>query len=69
MMKRNLLKAAFIATLLTANFGLAQEARLDNLKQRDKRGLTVFENPKDTVTTFDHLRVKVGGAFALQSQF
>ncbi|MDP9956376.1 hypothetical protein [Epilithonimonas hungarica] len=67
-MKRNLLKASFIAALLTATFGQAQEGKLDNLKPRDKTGLTVFENPKDTVTTFDHLRVKVGGAFALQFQ-
>lgn len=67
-MKRNLSKAGFIAALLTATFGLAQEGKLDNLKPRDKTGLTVFENPKDTVTTFDHLRVKVGGAFALQFQ-
>jgi len=67
-MKRNLLKASFIAALLTATFGFAQEGKLDNLKPRDKRGLTVFENPKDTVSTFDHLRVKVGGAFALQFQ-
>lgn len=67
-MKRNLLKAGFIAALLTANFGLAQETQFDNLKPRDKRGINVFENPKDSVTTFDHLRVKVGGAFALQFQ-
>jgi len=67
-MKRNLLKASFIAALLTATLGIAQEGKLDNLKPRDKSGLTVFENPKDTVSTFDHLRVKVGGAFALQFQ-
>lgn len=66
-MKRNLLKAGFIAALLTVNFGLAQE-KFDNLKPRDKDGINVFENPKDSVTTFDHLRVRVGGAFALQFQ-
>ena len=67
-MKRNLLKASLITALLTATLGFAQEGKLDNLKPRDKRGITVFENPKDTVSTFDHLRVKVGGAFALQFQ-
>ena len=67
-MKRNILKAGFIAALLTATSAIAQEGKLDNLKPRDQRGLTVFENPKDTVSTFDHLRVKVGGAFALQFQ-
>lgn len=67
-MKRNLLKASFIAALAITSLLQAQENQLDNLKPRDKRGLTVFENPKDTVSTFDHLRVKVGGAFALQFQ-
>ncbi|MCS3869390.1 hypothetical protein J3D55_002306 [Chryseobacterium ginsenosidimutans] len=67
-MKRNILKVGFIAALLTATSAIAQEGKLDNLKPRDQRGLTVFENPKDTVSTFDHLRVKVGGAFALQFQ-
>ncbi len=67
-MKRNLLKAGFIAALLTATFGFAQENKFDNMKPRDKNGMNVFENPKDSVTTFDHLRVRVGGAFALQFQ-
>lgn len=67
-MKRNLLKAGFIAALLTANFGFAQEHQLDNFNPSDKRSINAFEPKKDSVTTFDHLRVKVGGAFALQFQ-
>lgn len=67
-MKRNIFKISFIFALLTVTTAIAQEGKLDNLKPRDQRGLTVFENPKDSVSTFDHLRVKVGGAFALQFQ-
>lgn len=67
-MKKTILKTGLLVTLVMANILQAQENRLDNLKPRDKRGLTVFENPKDSVSTFDHLRVKVGGAFALQFQ-
>ncbi|WP_333851805.1 hypothetical protein [Epilithonimonas sp.] len=67
-MKRNLLKAGFIAALLTANFGLAQEFPIDNLNPRDHRSINAFENPKDTVSTFEKMKVRVGGAFALQFQ-
>lgn len=67
-MKRNIFKISFIFALLTVTTAIAQEGKLDNLKPRDQRGLTVFENPKDSASTFDHLRVKVGGAFALQFQ-
>lgn len=67
-MKRNLLKASFIAAFLTANFGLAQEFPIDNLNPRDQRSINAFENPKDTVSTFEKLKVRVGGAFALQFQ-
>lgn len=67
-MKRNLLKAGFIAALLTANFGFAQEYQLDNYNPSDRRSINAFETPKDSVSNFQHLKVKVGGAFALQFQ-
>lgn len=67
-MKRNLLKLSLVAAFLTANFGLAQEHQLDNFNPSDKRSINAFEPKKDTITTFDHLRVKIGGAFALQFQ-
>ncbi|MEL4307924.1 porin [Joostella sp. CR20] len=41
---------------------------LDNYRQPDKRGINVFEAPKDTATTFDGVKVRVGGSFALQFQ-
>lgn len=67
-MKRNLLKAGLIAALAISNLGIAQEHQLDNFNPSDKRSINAFEPKKDSVTTFDHLRVKVGGAFALQFQ-
>ncbi|MDN3596231.1 hypothetical protein [Zunongwangia endophytica] len=47
----------------------AQENRsLDNYREPDRAGINVFEAPKDTVSTFDGLKVRIGGAFALQFQ-
>ncbi len=47
----------------------AQKNRsLDNYREPDKNGINVFESPKDTVSTFDGLKVRVGGSFALQFQ-
>src|SRR5690625_140010 len=53
---------------LLASPVLAQKRDLDNYRQPDKRGLNVFEDPKDTISTFDGLNVRIGGAFALQYQ-
>lgn len=67
-MKRNLLRAAALLALFLGNFAFSQEFPIDNMKPRDQRGINVFENPKDTISTFDHLRVRIGGAFAIQFQ-
>tara|TARA_R110002020_G_scaffold154714_6_gene335173 strand:+ start:59119 stop:60390 length:1272 start_codon:yes stop_codon:yes gene_type:complete len=53
-------------------FGMAVQAQsqrdLDNYRKPDKRGVDQFEAPKDTVTTFDGLHVRIGGASTLQYQ-
>jgi len=67
-MKTTLLKAGFVLTLAAANFLQAQQFPIDNLNPRDQRAINSFENPKDTISTFDGLKVRVGGAFALQFQ-
>src|SRR5690606_38614922 len=41
---------------------------LNNYRFQDQRGIAQFENPKDTLTSFDGIDVKVGGAFAIQFQ-
>ncbi|WP_053991505.1 hypothetical protein [Mangrovimonas sp. TPBH4] len=50
--------------------GFAQKNNrsLDNYREPDKAGINVFESPKDTISTFDGIRVRVGGSFALQFQ-
>ena len=67
-MKTTLIKTGFIAALFLANFTNAQEFPIDNLNPRDQRGVNAFENPKDSISTFDGLKVRLGGAFALQFQ-
>jgi hypothetical protein len=48
---------------------MAQSQRdFDNFRNPDQRGISQFEAPKDSVTNFDGLYVRVGGAFALQFQ-
>lgn len=55
-------------TVITGCNVLAQNRHLDNYRQPDKNGVNVFESPKDTVSTFDGVKVRIGGAFALQYQ-
>ncbi len=48
---------------------VAQTQRdLDNFRYRDQRGINQFEAPKDTVSTYDGLHVRIGGASTLQFQ-
>ena len=69
-MKSYLKQLAFFIMLF---YGLVyaqtnQNRNLDNYRQPDKRGLHVFEAPKDSVSTFDHLKVRIGGQSTLQYQ-
>ena len=58
--------------MLLVVFGLQTQAQnnrdLDNYRQPDKRGINVFEAPKDTISTFDGLKVRVGGSSTIQFQ-
>jgi len=57
-----------VAVLTSFNF-YAQTRDLDNFRQPDKRGIHVFEAPKDSITKpFDNVYVRMGGASALQFQ-
>jgi hypothetical protein len=61
--------ALLIVALLMAATTFAQDKRhLDNYRSPDKDGINVFEAPKDTISTFDGVKVRVGGASALQYQ-
>jgi hypothetical protein len=58
--------------MLLVVFGLQTQAQnnrdLDDYRQPDKRGINVFEAPKDTASTFDGLHVRIGGQSTLQFQ-
>lgn len=62
--KYGLLAAAFLVGLM----GYSQNRNLDNFRSPDKNGVNVFEAPKDTVSTFDGIKVRVGGSSTLQFQ-
>ncbi|MDX1272470.1 hypothetical protein [Bizionia paragorgiae] len=67
-MKKTMKPIALFMALL-GGYGLfAQDRHLDNYRQPDKNGINVFESPKDTVSTFNGVKVRIGGAFALQYQ-
>ncbi|MCL6216743.1 hypothetical protein [Zunongwangia pacifica] len=68
---RTIFKISAIASFLFLGINTlqAQEDRsLDNYREPDKDGINVFEAPKDNESTFDGLKVRIGGAFALQFQ-
>ena len=67
--------------LLIAVFGLQMQAQeksfweselfnrdFNNFRSPDQRGINVFEAKKDTLTNFNGINVRVGGAFTLQFQ-
>lgn len=50
-------------------FGQETNSRdLDNFRFPDQRGINQFEGKKDTTSTFDGVKVRIGGAFAIQFQ-
>lgn len=65
------LSAGFIALTAVTTATFAQESESDKLqyfRANDKRGINVFETPKETNNTFEKVKVFVGGDFALQFQ-
>lgn len=68
---KSFIKNVFIAGLLLTGLTVSaqQDKRsLDNFRQPDKRGINVFEAPKDSVSTFDGVKVRVGGSSTIQYQ-
>lgn len=47
---------------------ISQRADIDNFRPYDKTGIDIFETPKDSMTDFDQIGVRIGGAFAQQFQ-
>ena len=65
----------FASILFFALFALQMQAQetlwdrtLPNFRYPDQRGINTFEPEKDTISYFEGLQVRLGGAFALQFQ-
>lgn len=69
---KSILQLASFCMFLTIGLSLSAQSKskrdLDNYRQPDKRGINVFEAPKDSVSTFDGVYVRVGGQSTLQYQ-
>ncbi|OUR92330.1 hypothetical protein A9Q87_07560 [Flavobacteriales bacterium 34_180_T64] len=67
---KSIIKNTLVAILIVTGFSVfAQNNRsLDNYRQPDKNGLNVFESPKDTVSTFKDVKVRIGGSSTIQYQ-
>lgn len=69
-MKKTLKNSAIAILLLIGVSTYAQKNNrsLDNYREPDKNGINVFESPKDLLTTFDNVKVRIGGSSTLQYQ-
>lgn len=68
-MKTNFyLVALAILIFSSANVNAQSKRDLDNYRKPDQRGINVFEAPKDSISTFDEVYVRVGGQSTLQYQ-
>lgn len=67
-MKTSILNLSAILFVLLASQMQAQQRDLDNFRAPDKRGINTFEAPKDTLSTFDGVEVRIGGASTIQFQ-
>ena len=68
---RTILKSTIVSAFLLLGIGsYAQKNNrsLDHYREPDKNGIHVFESPKDSASAFENLKVRIGGAFALQFQ-
>jgi hypothetical protein len=67
-MKSIFKKSLVLGLLLTGLSFYGQNRNLDNFRPQDQDGIGVFEAQKDSVSTFDGLKVRIGGASTIQFQ-
>ncbi|MBO3099804.1 hypothetical protein [Gelidibacter pelagius] len=68
---KKVIKNSVIALLLLVGVNMNAQKNnrsLDNYREPDKGGINVFEAPKDTISTFDGVKVRIGGSSTLQFQ-
>jgi hypothetical protein len=58
----------YIVLFLVPSFLWAQQPRIANFRPYDKTGINIFEDPKDSVSVFEGLRIKFGAGFTQQFQ-
>ena len=57
-----------ILFFLTMSVAYAQQPAIQYFRPNDKTGLNIFEPSKETDVTYEDLKIRIGGAFALQYQ-
>lgn len=67
-MKKRFTYSLGIAFLLVTTLGYAQQPAMQFFRPNDKDGINVFEPSKEDSVEFDKLKVRIGGAFAIQYQ-
>ncbi len=67
---KTIIKVTLVAAVLaiTSTIEAQNNRNLDNYRSPDKDGINVFEAPKDSISTFDGIKVRIGGASTLQFQ-
>jgi hypothetical protein len=58
----------FVFFLLTISAAYAQQPAIQYFRPNDKTGLNIFEPSKETDVAYEDLKIRIGGAFALQYQ-
>jgi hypothetical protein len=68
---KSIFKNALVVILILVGFNVYAQKNnrsLDNYREPDKNGINVFESPKDTISTFENVKVRIGGSSTLQFQ-
>lgn len=68
---KSITKNLALALLVLGGVGMHAQKNsrsLDNYREPDKGGINVFEAPKDTTSTFEEVKVRIGGSSTLQFQ-
>lgn len=64
---KSIMKKIITIVIIFAGFSIYAQ-NIDNYRPQNQDGLGVFESPKDSESTFDGVKVRVGGASTLQYQ-
>lgn len=66
-MRKFMMAVGVIGFITTSAIGQSNR-QIDNYRYPDKNGLNVFEDNKDTISTWNGFKVRLGGSFAIQFQ-